>query len=77
MSFGSVMYWFSSQRFILFSSEWVFCLRVVQVHICTWYPRRLGDGIKSSETGVTDDCEQQYECRAEVGFSVRASSVLS
>lgn len=37
--FGPILYWSSSQRFILFSFEWVFCLHMSRT---TFVPGALG-----------------------------------
>lgn len=51
-------------------------------YVCTyrkhaWYPQRSEEGIKSSGTGVVDDCGHQVGATNQIWATTEAKSVLS
>lgn len=42
---------------LYFCYMYIFCMHVYEYHVHAWCPRRLEEGIISSGTVVTDECE--------------------
>ena len=56
-------YWMSVSKIILFGIYGCFAPTcMLAYHVCAWCPWRLGKGIGSSTTGVTDSCEPSCGC---------------